>query len=333
MNPGEPRHPYADLTPDRILDAVEAAGFPCDGRITELNSYENRVYQLGREDGGLLVAKFYRPGRWSDEAILEEHAFARELRAADLPVVAPELLADGTTLHHQGEHRVAVFHSIGGRPPALDHSEDQRQLGRLIARLHNVADTGRFRHRSGFAPREVIRKALENVKAARVVPPDLEAAWEALVHDIVALIEQRLDEAGDIRSLRLHGDCHPGNILWREDGPWLVDLDDTRSGPAIEDLWMFLSGEREYQQARLAELLEGYTAFRDFDPRELSLVNALRAVRLLHFLGWIAGRWDDPAFPRAFPEFPENRFWEGQILSLREELAMLQEPPLEWSPT
>lgn len=328
---GDP-HPYSDLTPDRILAAVESFGLRCDGRITQLNSYENRVYQLGLESDGLIVAKFYRPGRWPDAAILEEHQFTQALRGEDLPVVPPQTAEDGTSLKHFGPHRVAVFPSIGGRPPALDRDEDLRQLGRLVARIHNLGALEEFAHRPGFQPGEVAARAVESVARAKVIPDDLVASWEALTKDLVELIRHRVGAAGAPALLRLHGDCHPGNILWREDGPWLVDLDDTRMGPAVEDLWMFLSGDRDYQQARLAELLAGYTAFRSFDARELGLVQALRSARLLHFLGWIAERWSDPAFPRAFPDFGENRFWEGQILSLREELAFLQEAPLEWLP-
>lgn len=332
MSEPEDPHPYSDLTPDRILDAVESFGVRCDGRITQLNSYENRVYQLGLDSGGLIVAKFYRPGRWPDAAILEEHEFAQSLRAEDLPVVPPQAAEDGSTLKHFGPHRVAIFPSIGGRPPALDRDEDLRQLGRLVARIHNLGATRDFLHRPGFEPGRIASQAVAAVQRAEVIPEDLREAWQALTHDLVELIGQRVVAAGEPKLLRLHGDCHPGNILWREDGPWLVDLDDTRMGPAIEDLWMFLSGDRDYQQARLAELLAGYSAFRDFDAHELGLVQALRSLRLLHFLGWIAERWSDPAFPRAFPDFGENRFWEGQILWLREEFAHLQEAPLEWLP-
>lgn len=324
---------YADLSPTVILDAVEAAGFPGDGRVTALNSYENRVYQLGREESGLMVAKFYRPGRWSDAAILEEHAFAGELAAHELPVVAPWPLSNGSTLFHHGSHRLAVFPSIGGRPPALDQSEDLRQMGRLIARAHNLGDCQPFHHRLRLDPQSIGDHALAQVGGAGLLPGHLEDAWVAISGQILERVIQRFDEVGDIRWLRIHGDCHPGNVLWRDDGPWLLDLDDCRTGPAIQDLWMYLSGDRDYQSARLQDLLDGYTLFRDFDPRELHLVEALRSLRILHYLGWIAERWEDPAFPRAFPDFAESKFWEGQILDLREQMAALDEAALPWQMT
>ncbi|MEA5445576.1 serine/threonine protein kinase [Gammaproteobacteria bacterium AB-CW1] len=323
---------YADLSPSAILDALEAAGFTPDGRITALNSYENRVYQLGLEGGELIVAKFYRPGRWSDETIAEEHEFARELAAAELPVVAPLELANGQSLIQVGGHRLAVFPSIGGRPPALDDDAALRQMGRLIARLHNIGALKPFRHRREFDPGRVVEHALASVEQVGLMPDHLMASWAALSGHISDRIQLRFQEAGELRSLRIHGDCHPGNVLWRDDGPWLLDLDDACNGPAIQDLWMYLSGDRDYQAARLAQLLAGYTAFREFDQRELSLIEALRTLRLLHFLGWIAERWADPAFPRAFPDFGETGFWERQVLSLQEQLGKLDEPPLEWHP-
>jgi len=321
---------YSDLSPSLILNAVEACGFEPDGRITALNSYENRVYQLGLESGGLIVGKFYRPERWSDEAILEEHAFARELAAEELPVVAPLTLTDNRSLHHYQGHRLAVFPSIGGRPPALDQGEDLRHMGRLMARLHNIGETRQFTHRETMDPVAIGEYAVAKVQQCQLLPPHLDASWESLSKAVIERIHMRFEESGPIRRLRIHGDSHPGNVLWRDDGPWLLDLDDTRTGPAIQDLWMYLSGDRDYQSARLAELLEGYSTFREFDSRELHLIEALRTMRLLHFLGWIAERWDDPAFPRAFPDFAEAKFWERQITSLQEQLAALDEPPLRW---
>lgn len=324
--------PYADLSPHIILDALEAAGFEPDGRITALNSYENRVYQLGLVAGGLVVAKFYRPGRWSDDTIREEHEFALELEEDELPVVAPHRLADGSTLLHFQGHRLSVFPSIGGRAPALDQSDDLRRMGRLIARLHNVGAGRRFTHRRTLDPVAMSQHAIERVRTRGLLPPHLDASWDSLTEAILVRIRQRFEEGGESSILRIHGDCHPGNVIWRDDGPWLLDLDDACNGPAIQDLWMYLSGDREYQTARLNDLLEGYTTFRSFDSRELNRIEALRAMRMLYFLGWIAERWDDPAFPRAFPDFTETRFWERQVLSLQEQLGELDEPPLEWQP-
>ncbi|MCP1727019.1 Ser/Thr protein kinase RdoA (MazF antagonist) [Natronospira proteinivora] len=321
---------YSDLSPSTILNAVEAAGFEPDGRITALNSYENRVYQLGQVSGGLIVAKFYRPGRWSDATILEEHGFAQELAEAELPVVAPHELANGSTLLHHAEHRLTVFPSIGGRPPALDQSEDLRQMGRLLARIHNVGATHPFEHRASLSPARLAAEAVEQVNRRQLVPDHLTESWHNLSEVITQRIRQRMEEAGPLRTLRIHGDSHPGNVLWRDDGPWVLDLDDAVNGPAIQDLWMYLSGDREYQSARLHELLEGYSSFRSFDPRELYVIEALRAMRMLYFLGWIAGRWDDPAFPQAFPDFAEPRYWDRQILGLQEQLAALDESPLVW---
>lgn len=324
--------PYADLSPHIILDALETAGFEPDGRITALNSYENRVYQLGLVAGGLVVAKFYRPGRWSDDTIREEHDFALELEEEELPVVAPHRLADGSTLLHFQGHRLSVFPSIGGRAPALDQSDDLRRMGRLVARVHNVGAGRRFAHRRTLDPLAMSQHAIERVRSRGLLPPHLDASWDSLTDAILVRIRQRFKEGGEPDILRIHGDCHPGNVIWRDDGPWLLDLDDACNGPAIQDLWMYLSGDREYQTARLNDLLAGYTTFRSFDPRELNRIEALRAMRMLYFLGWIAERWDDPAFPRAFPDFTETRFWERQVLALQEQLGELDEPPLEWQP-
>jgi Ser/Thr protein kinase RdoA (MazF antagonist) len=325
-------HPYAGLTPDRVLDAMEAAGFASDGRLLALNSYENRVYQVGIEGGRRrLVAKFYRPDRWSDEAILEEHAFATELAEAALPVAVPLAIPGHGTLFHHGGFRVAVFESLGGRAPELDRPAELKRMGRLVARLHNVSARGHFRHRARLDIEGFGRAPARYILDAGFVPESLEESWRTLTGHVLAAVEHRFEAAG-AASLRLHGDAHPGNVLWRDDGPWLVDLDDSCSGPAIQDLWMFLSGERGYQEARLADLLSGYTEFRDFDARELGLIEALRSLRILHFNGWIARRWEDPAFPAAFPDFAGHGHWERQILALREQAALLQEAPLVWDP-
>ncbi len=319
------RHPYASLTPELILQALESAGFACDGRLLALNSYENRVYQIGVEDKRPVVAKFYRPERWSREAILEEHDFARALAAQEIPVVAP--LADdrGDTLLEHGGFRFAVYPRSGGRWPELDAPGARAQIGRMLGRMHAVGATSRFAHRGtldvetlGDASRAFV---LENGWVADYLVP----AYESLTADLLAGVRDRFAQVGNMTGIRLHGDCHPGNILWTDDGPHFVDLDDCRTGPAIQDLWMLLSGEFDERRRQLDELLDGYETFTDFDYRELHLIEALRTLRIMHYTAWIARRWDDPAFPLAFPWFDSPRFWEEHILSLREQAAALEQ--------
>ena len=317
---------YDKLTPELILDAIESTGYRCDGRLIALNSYENRVYQVWLDDGSMLVAKFYRPQRWSDAAIREEHAYALELAAAELPVVAPVL--QGSTLFEHAGFRFALYPRRGGRTPELDDEDTLRWLGRFIARIHAIGATRAFVHRPrvdaatfGYAPS---RYVLDH----GFVPDDLRAAYESVVDDVLERVERAYERAGPVRSIRLHGDCHSGNILWT-DGPHFVDLDDARMGPAVQDLWMWLSGDRDEMQRQLNAVMEGYRQFRDFDPAELWLVEALRTLRLIHYAGWLAQRWDDPAFPHSFPFFNTQRYWQDQVLALREQAAALDEPPLE----
>jgi Ser/Thr protein kinase RdoA (MazF antagonist) len=322
--------PFADLEPDTVLDAVEALGFECDGRVLALNSYENRVYRVGIEDAVPIVAKFYRPGRWTDDAIREEHAFARELKDAELSVVAP-LELDGDTLHEDAGYRYALFPLQGGQAPELDHRDTLRQLGRTLARIHNVGARAPFVHRIELSLDTHGYDPVDWLLDHDWLPPELEAPFEKLTDAIFDHLEAAWERAGDVNFLRLHGDCHPGNILWRtEPGQpgvaHFVDLDDCLTGPAIQDLWMLLSGHADDQRRQFDWLLQGYGEFRDFDPREVHLVEALRALRLLHFNGWVARRWSDPAFPRAFPWFEEPRHWESVISQLQEQLAALQEP-------
>jgi Ser/Thr protein kinase RdoA (MazF antagonist) len=320
---------YSRLDPGEILGAIDSAGLSTDGRLLALNSYENRVYQVGLEDGSFVVAKFYRPGRWPDAAILEEHQFTLELVAAELPVVAP-LVIGGATLHHHGEFRFALYPRIGGRPPELDQPEHLRQLGRLMARLHNVGVLKRFEHRPTLDLDSYGGQPAKFLLDGNWLPAELAEACRSTVRDALRSIQDCFDRAGDVQTLRLQGDSHAGNILWNSAGPQLLDFDDACMGPAIQDLWMFLSGDRDYMSARLGELLEGYTAFREFDARELNLVEALRTLRMIHHSAWLAKRWDDPAFPRAFPWFNTLVYWQDQILTLREQLALMQEPPLDW---
>lgn len=326
--PGVPA--YAALGPDAILDAVESAGFHCDGRFLALNSYENRVYQVGREDAAPIVIKIYRPGRWSDAAILEEHAYTLDLAGREIPVVAPLADAAGATLHHHHGFRFALYERHGGRPPELDRPEQLQVLGRFIGRIHAVGRTAPFHHRPALDIEQFGVASYRYLLEQGWLPAELEPAYRTLAEDLIARVRACFERAGPVVALRLHGDCHPGNILWTERGPHIVDFDDACTGPAVQDLWMFLSGDRSFMTARLADVLDGYTRFCDFDPRELHLVEALRTLRMMHYAAWIARRWDDPAFPQAFPWFSSGRYWEQHILSLREQAAAMDEPPLVW---
>ena len=323
--------PYAQLDPDTILAALDSVGLATDGRLLALNSFENRVFQIGIEDAAPVVAKFYRPQRWSDEAIDEEHAFVTELAAHEIPVVAP-LVLEGGTLHRHADFRFAVYPRCGGRPPELSDRETLEWMGRFLGRIHAVGAMTPFRHRTalgidlfGVAPRDWLL-------AHEFIPRDLREAWSAIAAQALDGVRRCWNRAGDVRTLRLHGDCHAGNVLWTEHGasrgPHFVDFDDARTGPAVQDLWMLLSGDRADMTRQLADVLKGYAAFFDFDPRELHLVEALRTLRLLHYSAWLAQRWDDPAFPSAFPWFNTQRYWQDRILELREQVALMDEPPL-----
>ena len=321
---------YNDLRPDDILGALEELGFHCDGRFLTLNSYENRVYQLGIEDGPPVVAKFYRPGRWSDAAILEEHEFSAELAAADIPVVAP-FVRNGTTLHHSGHFRLSVSPCRGGRAPDLDNKTLQKQIGRLIARIHLQGELKPFAHRPRFDIESFGYQSVDYLLDNEFIPVELDETYCGICDHLFQNIEACFDRAGNVGELRLHGDFHPGNVLVAGEQVHIVDLDDARSGPAIQDLWMFLSGDRQEQTPQLTTLLQGYTEFRDFDARELHLIEALRTLRIMHYSAWLARRWEDPAFKIAFPWFDSPRYWDEHILALREQAALMEEPPLEWN--
>lgn len=320
--------PFGDLTPEAILASVESLGLATDGRVLALNSYENRVYRIGIEDSAPRVLKFYRPGRWSDAAILEEHRFSQELLDNDLSVVAPQVLA-GTTLHHHGGHRFAIFPMQGGHAPEPGDRETLRQIGRTLGRMHAVGARTPFSHRGTLNVQQHAIDSVSYLLDADWLPAELEENFEALCDLLIDQVEDAWADCGDFKTLRLHGDCHPGNILWRDGQPHFVDLDDTMMGPAMQDLWMLCTGDAAARGEQMGWLLEGYEFFHEFDHRQLGLIEALRAMRLLHFHAWIARRWSDPAFPAAFPWFESPRHWEGVIVQLQEQLVAMGEPVLE----
>jgi Ser/Thr protein kinase RdoA (MazF antagonist) len=321
-------HAFTDLMPERVLDALFDAGIDCDGRIQALNSYENRVYLVGREQASPIVAKFYRPERWSDDAILEEHAFAIELADREIPVIAPLRLADGTTLGNHDGYRFAIFPMRGGRAPELDDSATLEWIGRYIGRIHATGATTPFRTRPKIDIETFAVEPRAWLLASSFIPADLHDAYRSVTAQAIDGVRHCFDRAGTVAELRLHGDCHVGNILWTMEGPHFVDFDDCRTGPAIQDLWMLLSGERKDMTRQLSDILAGYEDFQSFDPRELFLVEALRTLRMIHYSAWLARRWDDPAFPMAFPWFNTQRYWQDCILALREQIALMDEPPL-----
>lgn len=320
--------PYDGLTPDCVLDALATVGFVGDGRLLALNSFENRVYQAWRDEGPPIVAKFYRPRRWSDAAIAEEHDFVAELAADELPAVAPEAASNGQTLHAHAGFRFAVYPRRGGRPPELDDPAVLEWIGRLLGRCHNVGARSDFRDRPALDLATFGREPSRYLLGHDFLPADLRTPYAAIVDLALTGIERCFERAGDLRLLRLHGDCHAGNILWTDAGPHFVDFDDSRSGPAVQDLWMLASGTPAEMARQLGHVLDGYEIFRSFDRRELLIVEALRTLRLIHYAGWIARRWDDPAFPAAFPWFGTPRYWQDRILELREQVAAMDEPAL-----
>ncbi|HEY0488788.1 MAG TPA: serine/threonine protein kinase [Telluria sp.] len=322
-----PLHPFAGLGPDRVLDALDSVGLMGDGRLIALNSYENRVYQVGMEEGPPVVVKFYRPQRWLDAAILEEHAFVDELAEREIPAV-PAMAINGRTLHEFDGFRFSVFERRGGRAPELGDPATLEWIGRFIGRIHAVGALKQYTERPALTIDTFGREPRDYLLANGWIPPELLAAYTSVVDQALAGVAHCYDRAGTTPVLRLHGDCHAGNVLWTDAGPHFVDFDDSRTGPAVQDLWMLLSGERGEMVRQLSDVLAGYEDFCDFDPRQLYLVEALRTLRLLHYSAWIARRWDDPAFPAAFPWFNTQRYWQDRILELREQVALMDEPPL-----
>ncbi|HEX7114468.1 MAG TPA: serine/threonine protein kinase [Steroidobacter sp.] len=330
MNDEAGQHPYERLTPDVIIAAVESTGRLSDRRIMALNSYENRVYQVGLEQAQPVVVKFYRPDRWSEAAIEEEHRFALELAADEIPVVPP-IVHEGRTLFEHEGFRFALFERRGGRWPELGTRQEREWMGRFIGRIHMVGRRRRFRHRGRIDIARMGDESREYLLSNGWIPPHLEDAYDSLTADLLDSIREKFESVRGVEELRLHGDCHRGNVLWTDAGPHFVDLDDCLMGPAVQDLWMLLAGSRAEMAEQLGHLLEGYSQFSSFDHRELVLIESLRTLRMIHYSAWLARRWSDPAFPNAFPWFVEPRYWENQILALREQLAAIAEGPLELS--
>jgi Ser/Thr protein kinase RdoA (MazF antagonist) len=338
-----PQAPYEGLTPDTVLDALDSVGLQGDGRLIQLNSYENRVFQVFLEDKSVVVAKFYRPARWTDEQILEEHSFAAELAMAEIPVVAcltlhhdplarvapSELIGDPPTLGRMdaslGAYRFAIAPRRSGRSPELSTAESLQWVGRFIGRMHAVGASKPFKHRIKLDVATTGEAARDWLLANQLVPAEVEADWKEACDQALVEAARLFALAGDTRQIRLHGDCHLGNVLWTDDGPHFVDLDDACTGPAMQDLWMLLSGERPEMLQQLTEILAGYEDFMAFDWREVHLIEALRTLRIIHHSAWLARRWDDPAFPAAFPWFGTAAYWTEQVTRLRDQVDLMAE--------
>ncbi len=318
---------YALLTPDFMLDAIESIGLYPSSGLLALNSYENRVYQFSSDDNCRYVIKFYRPGRWSKEQIIEEHEFSIELSEQEIPVIAP-LKFDGTCLQHYQGFPFAVFPCQGGRQFEVDNLDHLEWVGRFIGRIHRVGQAKQFKHRLNLTAQNFLLQAQQFLSQYQEIPDYLRVPFNTVLDHIVELTQEKIAGVGQVKQQRIFGDCHPGNILWTEAGPHFVDLDDSVNGPAIQDLWMMLSGDRANQMLQLDVILEGYGEFCDFDSKELALIEPLRAMRIVHYMYWLAKRWDDPAFPHNFPWFNTPQYWEQQVLALKEQIAALQEPPL-----
>ena len=324
----ESPHPFQTLTPSFIMDAVESQGYRCDCRTSALNSYENRVYQVGIDEGQPLIAKFYRPGRWSEQQIMEEHQFCFELVEHELSVVAPCRNEAGESLFHYEGFRFALYPRQGGHAPEFDNNDNLLILGRMLGRIHSIGAIRPFLHRPTLDSRSFGHESVALI-SERFIPDEYRASYQAVTDQLLQVIDEICSDAVQVRYIRTHGDCHAGNILWRDGAPHFVDFDDARMAPAVQDLWMMLSGDRPRQLVQLAQLIKGYSEFYDFRPSELRQVEALRALRMLHYSAWLASRWEDPTFPRTFPWFNTVRYWGEHILHLREQLSVLDEPPLE----
>ena len=323
-----PTHPFARLSPDMVIDAVESSGVISDARILALNSYENRVYQVGIEDSQPIIVKFYRPQRWTTAQILEEHDFSLELAELEIPLIPPNKNSEGKTLLEFEGFRFAIFERKGGHPPEFDNLDNLLVMGRFLGRMHQVGAINVFQTRNTLSIELFAEKNASFLLEHDFLPPDLSPAYESLAKDLIERMHMISKNSAQAKLIRIHGDCHGGNILWRNDTPHFVDLDDCMMGPAIQDLWMLLSGNREQRLQQLAEIVDGYNEFYDFNPSELPLIETYRTMRLMHYSAWLAKRWDDPAFPKSFPWFNTENYWAGHILELREQMAALDEPPL-----
>jgi len=330
--PGLEDHPYQRLTPDAVIEAVESTGRHSDARILALNSYENRVYQVGLDDAEPVIAKFYRPERWTVDQILEEHQFTQQLYDLEIPVVPPLVIdADSTapTLSRFDLFDFSIYPRQGGRAPELDNLDHLHQIGQFIGRIHVVGASFTFKHRISLSVQAFGDNRVAYLLENDVIPKDIRPAYESIAAEVLAAIEQNSPESSEFDRISLHGDCHPGNVLWRDDRPHFVDFDDAITGPAIQDLWMLLSGDNANKQLQLSEIIEGYEVFRAFDLRELRLIEPLRAMRVLNYNAWLAKRWHDPAFPMSFPWFNTPRYWSEHILELKELLTSLSQPSLK----
>jgi Ser/Thr protein kinase RdoA (MazF antagonist) len=321
-------HPFHRLTPDFVMDAVESQGYICDRRVFPLNSYENRVYQVGIDEGLPLIAKFYRPGRWNDQQILEEHEFCFELVEHELPIVAPLKNSVGASLLNYDGFHFVLYSRQGGYAPEFDNLNNLKILGRLLGRIHAAGAINPFVYRPTLDRQSFGTNSVRLIED-NFIPNEYRASYIAVTRQLLEAIDTIFAEVGQVRFIRTHGDCHAGNILWRDNAPHFVDFDDARMAPAVQDLWMMFSGERSRQLAQLDALLKGYREFNDFDPRELRLIEPLRTLRMLHYSAWLARRWQDPLFPHTFFWFNTTRYWGEHILELREQLAAMNEPTLE----
>ena len=315
---------YANLTPDRILDAIESVGIVPDCSLLALNSYENRVYRFADQDEERFVIKIYRPERWSEQQILEEHDFTLALAAEEIPVVPP-LVRDGNTLFWHEGYCFALFPNRGGRILDLEQTDQLQWLGRFMARIHNVGALKPFSHRGQLTTTTFGHSNLACLQACEQLPDALREPYLTIVEQVLSLCEQQAAALNNCSTLRLHGDCHQGNVLWTDAGPHFVDFDDSIMGPAVQDLWMLVCGEGEQKLKQWDALIEGYNEFREFNVSELNIIETLRALRMINYTAWLAKRWIDPAFQVNFPWFDGGQYWENQILLLKEQYALIQE--------